>query len=472
MTLTLLEKYGRPKWYKYYNCKKAPESQVLLQSTTVYSDNIVIARRIGQQWSFTKFLSLDHFMDMFNQCSLDEKSFYVTLRSPIRYLYVDVDYALSQPISTSTKRQLISTIKHNLSKFVEMYGNKFTVKCSNAKWLIWDATRDDKFSLHLVNINYIMHYKEIKHFVDDFQQYLCQNGILHHQCKIDTSVYGKDYQLWRLPENHNGNPRTILRLYNESLSLRKQFKYNIMNNVKLSTKYIPTIQPHTRAIKPCKSNPVEIQYNNIDIQPKILDALVQIFNTECIYKGKKQEYIIRQHFCPVAKRKHKSNTGRLSIKNIHTYENSYYCIFRCMSSECEAKQKGFIYLSLSSELKRPWLFHELSILTAMDIKDVDLFIDLLLKHHLAYKKNTEFKQFIIKTGQKIRFNHSQQKFSTFFSDNIIHKRCGTDCIQISYKETHHPLAFFGQATFFCHRCKMYINLKNQQLYGSDIDMNL
>ena len=453
------------RWYKYFNNEKQPSKDVLLRDTTIYKNNLVVARKMDDGgWLFTKFQSLEHFITVFNNCKLEEKTLYATLRNPLRYLYLDVDYTLNTTLSHSIKNEIIKLIIASANEFCYLYGKKFGIKQKRAKWFVWDATRDDKFSIHLINVNEIMFVDDMKVLIGAFADSLTTNKIINKTCTIDDRIYHQNYQLWRLPNNHNGNVRSLLLLYNASITLKEQFEINFMSNIdqiSLFNKIKQTPKSHKYFSQKMQSSTNNVINQNTT---KTMHALYNIFNTEKIVSYKGAEMLMQAHNCPIALRVHKRNTARITIQKLDGHSDSLYYKFACMHPKCY-QQKQFIYASLSNKLKRPWLYHDLQKLPNDVIEEIDLFIELLFIKDITYLKQ-QWEHYILTHKSKIRFNQNNNVFSTFFNSNVIHTVCGESTLTLSYKQPDHWMSDGGKATCYCITCKKYINLKNGKLIYS------
>ena len=77
----------------------------------------------------------------------------------------------------------------------------------------------DEFSLHIIDVGNLMHHLDVKLFAEKFSHWLIRNNILSNDCVTDKNLYQEAYQPWRLPYNHNGGMRSLLRLYYKEVTL-------------------------------------------------------------------------------------------------------------------------------------------------------------------------------------------------------------------------------------------------------------
>ncbi len=221
-------------WFKYFNNKIQPKHEVLLKAEIINKDNLIVARKINNHWLFGKFLCFNHFMIVFNNCDISERTFYAILTHNLRYLYIDINFRSQSKISVTFKEELIDAIIKHLHKFSQLYGTEFGVDHTKSNWIAWEVSKISKFSLHLIDIGQLLLCKDIKKYMIKFYYWILHNNLIDKTCKIEIGVYNESFQLWRLPYNHNGDKHSMLQLYGEklyepALTLDKQFKYNFMN---------------------------------------------------------------------------------------------------------------------------------------------------------------------------------------------------------------------------------------------------
>ena len=470
---------------------------VLTRKETIYPQNVLIAQKKDNCWIYAKFVTMDQFIKHYENCEITKRSFYAILTEESRYLYLDIDYKLSSYLSLTKHTLLISTIQKYLNKFVAIYGNKFGIKYKNSKWIIWDASRlsnnkkyfVDKFSLHIIDVGNILHYLDIKLFAEKFSYWLTKNNAIFDDCVIDNNIYHAGYQAWRLPYNHNGDKRALLKLYNQTMNLKDQFEINVMNKLKnVESSYLnklnlienritnkqytlvtkntlqqPISQLNKNSLTVIEFNHIPINYvypNLIKLNQMIHKKLYIIFGVCMPKKIKNYEYILTNHYCPILKGVHKRNSGRLLLLHIPNHINSEHCVYICMDAVCRKRMKQ-LFICLSTKFKRPWLMYKLHNLNEKLLIELDTFIDLLINNNiLIYNKENE--QSIIKTN-KLRFEQKNLIFSTYTNDKVIHKTCGLNNISLSYKHPTHRFINYGGLTLYCKNCKIFVNFKNGNL---------
>ena len=193
------------KFYPYFTAQKE-KPDVLCKNHMISYGNVLVARlTLNKTFVFTKLASIDHFIELYSQCSKKEKTFYAVLIGDYRYLYLDIDFKVKFNMPLLKKTRLIKTIIAMLQRFNLSTFNTFCTRSKDSAYFIWDASRKEKFSVHLVNKHLIMHHKVMKQYVRSFRDWIKQKQVLPDNCEIDLNVYHTGYQLWRLPGNHNGN---------------------------------------------------------------------------------------------------------------------------------------------------------------------------------------------------------------------------------------------------------------------------
>ena len=483
------------KWYPFYNNPQKKKEFVLIRNETIYPHNVLIAKKTKKTWLYTKFTSLNKFIKYFANCNLKDKKLYAILTSKTRYLYLDIDYKLDQKLSLIDHELLISTIEQHLKKFITIYGRQFGIKYQSCNCMIWDASRlsydktyfVNKFSLHIIDTDNVMHYLDIKLFAEKFSYWLMNNNVISNNCVIDTNIYHDAYQPWRLPYNHNGDIRSLLKLYNNKLDLFTQFQINTMANIQhIETKQVTKQKlqiNHKKQIKLTQTNTINniktrgiasnltlLKLYNIPqiyLYPKLqkptkrmINKISEIFKVCMPTKLIKHEYILTNHYCPILKAKHKRNSGRLLLLHIPTQLNSEHCVYTCMDEECRLIMKKK-FITLSNKFVRPWLMYNLHQLQQQILIELDTFIDLLIKTHVLLY-NQENEQSIIKSS-KLQFDDSNIVFSTFINDKITHNKCNHNNMSLSYRAKKHQYIQYGTLTLYCRQCKSFVNMKNNQL---------
>ena len=438
------------KWYTYYNnCNDKLNS--LLSNTTLYDKSVLIATKDVNHanFMFTKFVSIEQFYQYYCNTTFDNHMFYAILTTTQRFLYLDIDYKLESKLDKYEIRTLSKNIYDCLIKFVHTYGNQFEFKNNNNDWLIWNGSRNNKFSLHILNPQQLLNIKLQKTFALKFDSWLHINNKVPKQLRIDSCIYHSNYQLWRLPYCHNGDKNSVLVLQNSKLPLIKQFELSCMVNIpekyKLNNKIINNIQK----ISTLSKNEIKVEslrYNHCIIQ--------NLLQTNNIKPYKNHELIVKQHLCPISQQKHQNNTAR--IKLYYVTNTIMYCVFTCMKDTCREimKQK---YINLSHKWNYPWVIeHLIKINKLLIIEKVDTLLKKTFDTKILTFNKTAYSNAIIKTS-KLRFNINNMLFSCFFTDDVIHSKCLKNALYMYSKNKTHYKYYSDEVTIYCNNCKIFIN---------------
>ena len=424
-------------------------------------------------------------MSFFNNSSKNDRSYYTILTTKSRYLYMDVDFKWNVMSADIYKQKQMLTIKimEYLKQFMILYGYKFGIEYLNSNVYIWDATRTNKFSIHIIDAGNVMYYLDIKKFVNCFKYWLSINNKLDTQCNIDNNIYHNNYQLWRLPLCHNGKQTSTLYLINRELCLDEQFKLNFMNH--LST-YKKEFVSYNLII------PQRLHINKVKLKQDVNKSflITEINNKHCIKHQlqnntshinsickrfmininnitqsiKNNELIIRKHYCPIIKRQHRNNTARIKFheKQLINNKSIAYYVYMCMNQECIDIQQ-YVYCKYDCCIfKRPWLISEFESIDFSILIELDNFIQKIFENNIITYKTHKNKHIIINTN-KIRYNHKDYIMTTFFCSNIIHTKCNRNDISLSCKSTRHKYINYGRICLYCRKCSTFVNFKNNQL---------
>lgn len=469
--------WKKVKFYKYFKLGKDNTSKddILIKNEIVKENDVLIAWRNNGYFSFAKFFNVDHFINFYNNCTDKQKSFYAVFINDERYLYVDIDYKLIFPIDDNKKKRLIYYLLHLLDTFTQI-----NIKCNTKNWLIWDATRNDKFSIHIINTDIILKCKVMHKFINVFKSHAQEQiekkftFITHKDKKfiVDTNVYAVNYQLWRLPLNHNGNLSSFLKLYNikdeKIFDFKTQLKINLMNVIPKNlcidikfTKQQKLTHNNQNNQKLCLSNLKLCKYVKIN---QLNNVMTNIFNNnyEIInMNSNDNSYRIRKHYCPIAGREHKNNTGKIQLIHLQYMDKGLsYIKYLCMDEDCVCKYQ--YHRIINNDIIRPWIFRDVPFINKNVLNEIDYMIDIMFKNNIITYKE-QMLQFQIIKDNKICTTKKDIIFSTFFHDNIIHTKCGISNMSIYYRSKEHIRFYYGQATAFCHICQIYYNLNNFQL---------
>ena len=496
-------------WYAFYSNEAESKCNVLTKSEYILHCNIIIARRISSKlFQFAKLNDIDEFIHLHNNTPIANRTYYAVLTKSLRYLYLDIDYKLSTPLNNRQKCLLIGKIKNVLNTFNNCYYMKFGFENVKNKWLIWDATRCNKFSLHIINTNIILKNKTQYIYCNQLNAWIRNNNIFKNfaiKCDVfDNNIYHDNYQLWRLPDNHNCDRNSILKLHINQISLWDQFNINFMCNIsecnmsernmseyKLN-KYFSNNNMHNTKLQNSmfinhkyKSNVFNMHSTEID--KKVLNdpkkvatisglstlqqqQICDIFGNEYTLTHMKNknfpniQYRIKSHFCPIANRKHLRNTGTLIFCNFNVPNNDFkYIKYYCTDQNCHRIGK---YYSLSNILLRPWIFDNMIHLPLEVIQETDICIDaLFVKNILKFRKNSP-KYYIFKNNKLKFYEHNNKDnliWSSFFENHIVHSVCNESNITLCYRSKDHKwVRDWGAFCCYCKKCGKFIYKKRNK----------
>ena len=460
-------KNKRTIWYKKFN--ETNNNEALMENEIVEGDDIIIAKRYKEynQWHFTKFSTLDEFVRFYKQTSKKQRTFLVVLRHNYRYIYLDIDYKLSTPLSQKQCKILRDSIIHCINKTYARHRIRFNFKQNNPLWYVWDATRPNKFSIHLICPHVVMHYERIKEFAILCNEKLHLSTSANINLKIDSLIYRKNYQPWRLPYNHTGNIQSELKLITPmNLTLYQQFDINCMNNTKVRTHAnaplvcIPQIKRDPIIFTECKQRN-QRNINSIS-QDNLLNQVQKIFCFSTYSTNNKNEFIVRKNYCPIRKGTHTNNTARIAISNAPNCPNSCYYAFTCMDQRCQKKQH-VVYGNLQSNWYRPWVMATINVTDTKILREIDNFINQLFLSK-TIKSICDNNHHEILKPIAHRYNTPGYTFTSFFTTNIIHIICRHNDIAFHYKCRMNPNAIrYGNTAIYCVKCKRYINYHNDKI---------
>ena len=459
-------------WYSHYNCTHSCPSSVLLRNITLYRHSIIIAvmnKRSHIQYS--QFNNVTQFMRFFQMADIENRSFYAVFRHPLRHPYMDIDYKLNHCMSQRNENKLINLLINKFKKFLEIHGYQYKIIYSKINILVWNASRNNKFSLHIIDSGHVIHISLIEKMIQHFNYLLAQNHLLPQLCTIDTNIYHNNYQLWRLPGCHTGNINSTLRLISHSIPFKQQLAINLMADTcsiaEIDTSALSTTN---KILEISKSNQKQIQ-NSARIQrpinnncytqltPKIRNQISNLFQTNII-QPYHNEILLKHHLCPFAERKHKNNTARLDLLFLNNQPQFPYLLFRCMDSNCQLVYRSK-YISLTPLWQHPWIIStilHISNITIPALRKIDLFFTEAYKHKIIHRKpNTSASTVLLKN--KIWEQKHDSIFTTFLDDKIVHTICGHSNMQFQYRNTNNKYISFGPIALFCKSCHCFVNFK-------------
>lgn len=455
----------RVRWFTYFNNPDVSKQCVLTKNTTVYSGNVIVAKKVANAckntYMYAVFDSLNHFISEIEQQHPDDWTYHSVLTEDYRYIYFDIDCKLDNSLSVCEHRRYSKFIMQSLLNFFCIYGDCLIEEPMTPKWHVWDATRKDKLSLHIVDNTQMMHLDHLQYVASKFGLYLRNKlELLHHndnahkihKLKVDLDVYKKGHQLWRLPLNSNGKKGSVLRLLDISfdpyLTKSEQFDINFMIKKKCIKK------GRTREYQDTKLNITHIvpSSNHNKYDNKIIHKVTEIFemkdNARLVDTSNTNEFIMHCHKCVIKGDYHQSNSGRLKIMESALSIDKFYGKYTCMDEDCQ-KIKTSVYINISHGfILRPWIFLNAG-WAKVDIgivKEVDMFIDKLLEQKIVGYDNA-CSNFI--NNKTILFNNDDYIFQSFTSDDVRNLCCGCRGMCLSYRSSNNTNIKYGRVVMSC-----------------------
>ena len=451
------------KWYFYYN-NSDDKINSLLSNITLYDKSVLIATKKNDNFRFTKFADIKQFYRYYCNTTFNNHTYYAILTTSKRFIYLDIDYKLQKKLHNYQIKTLIANIYNNLKKFVLTYGSQFNINNNYNQWLIWNATRDNKFSLHILNSKQSLDIAILKSFAIQFNCWLHFNQKVPKNLKVDSCIYHANYQLWRLPNCHNGDTKSALLLYNSTMPLIKQFELSCMIDIAWDSGMSNTRSIESQKMINLASNNATINDNcdnylderRIDVYSTNYPVIQNLLQTNNIKPYKNQELIVKKHFCPVSQQKHQNNTGRIKIFIISN--SIVYYVYNCMKHTCRLiMQQKFI--NLSHKWHYPWVIeHFAKINNSQTIKQIDELIKKLFDDNVLQFRRNSYSNAIIKES-KLRFNTNKMIFSCFLSNDVLHTQCLNNVLYMYSKNKQHSKYYKNEVTVYCNNCKIFFNSK-------------
>ena len=459
------------RWYEFYNNIDQPKNKVLAKSEYITKSDLLVAKKIGPKtFQFTKIDDLNQFIRIYDITPLEHRTFYAILTNDFRYLYFDIDCKTNISLNINTKHSLIEKLKNLINQFTNSYYMKFGITKVTNNWLIWDATRCNKFSLHFINTDIVLDYQTQYQYCDKINKWIKNNNKLaEYHINIDLfdkNVYHSNYQLWRLPENHNCDVNSKLKLYNKKMLLIDQLKINFMTNIPQNEKHkflhndMFNLEMKKQKVK--KINDVSHEYNKfttLSLTIYMKTKLYSLFGNDYILINMPHDsnvnvhYRIKNHYCPIAKRIHSNNTGKLIFCNINIRNNEMlYIKYFCMNINCQNHGQ---YHSLCKNMFYPWIFNHMMELSFSIIKNIDKGINTLFHRNILKFRENSKKYFIIKNN-KLLFGENNVVVSTFFENHVFHTQCNCSDVTLCYRSPHHKWARYGLFNSYCRKCDEYL----------------
>lgn len=487
--------YQGYKFYHYFNLAEADKDRVLTRNNIIRYGNILIARlQSNNRYVFCHLDTVKQFLDLYQKTPINERTYYAIIIGDYRYMYLDIDYKGWQKTCQVNKTQLISHILEMLRRFTHTFHIKYKIEPYPKSWYIWDATRKNKFSIHIINSRIILHYQKIHEFIKQFKSWMVRQNNISNNCQLDLNIYHRNYQLWRLPGCHNNKPDAILKYHqssvlNKSLSIEQQMKLNFMSDIS-ENKYnvhITNVEQNIKkhSYKSPKKNYKSQQncidnrwlyrtlndYNVLSYISKICDKfelnMISNYKSTDLDLNVETDIVARmtEHICPIAKRAHGSNTSTIKFHNL-LQENDHikYIKYSCFGNGCE---NVFRYYTMNDLLKRPWMFKRMSNLDISIMVEIDTLIDLLFKRNIIkYTTSKRNHQVFKDIDKKLWKGRKEFVFTTFMHDNIIHTGCGESNMTVSYRKKTHPYANLAMGYVYCRskHCGKYFDLNHEDLW--------
>ena len=454
----------KQKWFYKYNDSTAKQDDVLLKNITVYPSTIIVASKINGTNTFTKFASIDKFFQFFIQTPPEQRVFYAVLYKNTRRIYMDIDYQLTKPLSNKQQNKLIKSIYSDLITFTTIYGYKYGINIHKCNWYIWNGSRNNKFSLHIMDTYHCCHFLINKTLAIDFNHWLHRNNKIPSTCKIDDNIYHHGYQLWRLPACHSGNNSSTLQLYNSTLSIYEQIQISFMNDCHQPPPSCKQIKNNiqnkiTTPSKQFNNNITRNQIQTTKIKPKIqedtFNQLQQMLKTNNITPYHNGELLIKKGWCQTANRRHKNNSGRVLLCYVTRPQAIKYIRWTCMDDECKLQYKTKL-ITINNEWKYPWIFKPLSKhsqITNAIMKKVHTFFQQLFDTNMLQIQKGTHQNTIIQQNN-LSVNTEDYIINGFLYNNIEHTGCYyTKCMKFHYRNPTHKYYFYGEICLYCPTCK-------------------
>lgn len=456
------------------------DANSLMRNENIRRGNFIVAKKTrAGTFEFYKYRDVRTFHDAYHDLPVRERRFYVVWTKQYRYLYLDIDYKRTQQEHKSVDDVCIKNCITKLNEFMARYRHQATGKNYMEEWYIWNASRVDKFSLHIINPSFILKVDKLKQMMIQFGLCIKQSGMFPVGLTIDPNVYTSSYQLFRLPMSRGGDVRSILTLTGRTTTLRRQLILHDMNSI--DANYTEDVKV-THHVASTKSSHVKHLYRHVppttSVQP-VCDAVVtadhaniqkaSVFgatwklSTPWSRSRYRRQYKITHHICPIAHRMHKKNEGYVHCCTLKTNDdvNVEYITYQCMDASCVA---CIFRLSCDAELTQPWIFDDNDSGVAVDrvmMQSVECLIRKLQDHEQINQLDATNKCSVLQT-RKIRHVPG---FHTFFSQHIKHRDCATPSLIVKYL----PADKENGAYVRCLKCEICYTTDGEVLYRNGVN---
>ena len=440
--------FNKFKYYYYYSKKIHNKERVLTMCESLKPTDIIIAWRMSKSDSksptylFFKFDSLTQFIqECYNILSERYKRFYIVFNTNIRCLYMDLDsyWALDVDVNNYTTI-IINTLIANIKRIYK------TLKTKDV--YIWQAnrmvTKHYKISLHIICPTIKFRILEMKTFMVDIKRKVDFDlKKLDMLSGIDLNIYNVNYQLWRLPYNHTGNITSTLVSYSHNkLTIYEQFTINKC--------YENSVSNYTQKISNERLMIVDPKSKHVNSKPLLHHKIIKLFGNVQYIHIEEFKYYIRDHICPISRRKHKHNGGIITLySNIYTYF-SYQCLDK---TDCGDHR---YYISTSTHIHYPWLItlKSLDCLRTEQKKKLDVFLWRLTGTAILY--DNEYDNYEILIRKYIKCHYHNNYIHGILSQNI---KClsGHDSLELHYrKRSHCDWRKSRDIVIYCKRCNKFL----------------
>lgn len=421
---TQLKKF---RYYHYYSKSAEPSYKVLIKKEIIKPKDFIVAwlyykkqkdKQDKKQWIFLKFDSIQEFLKKcYNGISYHLKRFHVVFTTPIRCLYLDVDCYHNDNQKWSTLfKEIHMAIFDYITKTFRNFNQEHVYIWYNDRLI---SKNNNKLSIHIIyptiwfnNPATMQSYVEKLKDVIDLQ--------INFDSGIDLEIYkNPNFQLWKLPGNHNGKHyKSDLILYGDkTLTLKEQISINKcygINEKRYNIKLIKNMKPTTF------KNLIDIYNLRISesiyytINKKLPNVTWIPFHKNCKFQNKKHlQFAITGYKCPYKGRIHTRNRAKVDI----------YLQYKYLSIRCLDKEDCGIHhfcIKLTNKLHYPWL-HYLDISNRIN-NDINQHVDAFLYKQLEVDKSITIKnihdnkELILK--QTIKYWTDNNYISFKFSNDI------------------------------------------------------
>lgn len=468
-----------PRKYRYFNRPGISPRHALFRNENIRRGNFLVAQKKQTNQSdpsnlfeFSKYDNVHHFYAMYSKLEPHERTFYVVWTKKHRYLYLDIDYKWKESQQHNVA-YLIQRIIKTLESFIHINKHLSNKRNYQSNWYVWNASRCDKFSLHIINPSFILAVETMKDIMQQFVVYLKHNASFPNEMIIDLNVYTAAYQLFKLPLSYGKTADSELKLYNKTCTLDIQLTLHDMDNIRenhtcLGHQYqFPSIKTQYERNQTIRIKSVVINTKTIDTERfSKIDAFgshwkltyhEQKSDTKALFR----QYKIAQHFCPIANRSHRSNEGYVHFYTIQTgskEEDIEYIEYKCMDEEC--RRQTFRH-SFDKTIHQPWIFDNGSMMNRVVLQHIEAMIQCLLKDGIIYNKN-EVPNLLILKRWKIQMQSIHPEFSTFFSDDIVHVKCKKPELYVVHNTQNNDQK--NGASVRCLHCQITYTILNDKIH--------